>query len=90
MEITFFCSSRLANIVILLNESTIMRMVRPSIYSGYEAHLRRIENRDLFSRFVLDLNAATTRRHPGGRQGGASTRPAFNMDCTRVTIKMGP
>ncbi|MEE9555574.1 MAG: DUF1998 domain-containing protein [candidate division Zixibacteria bacterium] len=54
-----------------------------------EAHLRRIENRDLLTQFVLDLNAATARRRAGGRHSGASTGLPFNKDCTRVTIKMG-
>jgi hypothetical protein len=52
------------------------------------ARLAARENRDLLTQFVHDLNAATARRHAGGRHGVANTGLSFSKGCTTVTTRL--
>jgi len=53
-----------------------------------EQALRNLENRDLLTDFVVQLNAATARRHAGGRHSSSMTGLTIAPDCSRVTATM--
>jgi hypothetical protein len=50
--------------------------------------LKNLENRDLLTDFVVQLNAATARRHAGGRHSSSMTGLVIAPDCSRVTATM--
>lgn len=52
------------------------------------ANLRRLENRDLLTDFVIQLNAATVRRHAGSRHSSAITGLHITRNCSDVTAIM--
>lgn len=52
------------------------------------AKLRRLENRDLLTDFVIQLNAATDRRHAGGRHSSGISGLRITRNCSDVTATM--
>ena len=52
------------------------------------AKLRRLENRDLLTDFVIQLNAATARRHAGGRHSSGISGLVITRNCSDVTATM--
>jgi len=50
--------------------------------------LRSLENRDLLTQFVHDLNSATDRRHAGDRHSITRVGISINSDCSVITEKM--
>lgn len=50
--------------------------------------LRQLENRDLLTGFVHQLNAATARRHAGNRHSSGITGLQISSNCSNVTVDM--
>jgi hypothetical protein len=76
-----------ANVNRLVGDTPTTRVIGSDIRTC-QGNLRQLENRDLLTQFVVDLNSATARRHSGGRHAIARSGISVNGDCSRIDEEM--
>ena len=76
-----------ANVARLVGDTPFTR-VRGANPVDCHARLAQLENRDLLTQFVIDLNAATDGRHVRQRHSVSTTGVTINTDCSQVNVEI--
>lgn len=81
---------RYAQAVDGLNGTTPASRVQGADADACRALLRRQADRQLLTQFVIDLNAATARRHANNRHSVSTQGIVISPDCSQVTYTVFP
>ncbi|MBN2388414.1 MAG: hypothetical protein JXB85_15465 [Anaerolineales bacterium] len=76
-----------ANVNQHVGDNPSTRVSGPNLVACHRS-LDALANRSLLTDFAIQLNAATDRRHAGGRHSAGITGLTISPDCSRVTVIM--
>ncbi|MFQ5616583.1 MAG: hypothetical protein ACE5GO_09020 [Anaerolineales bacterium] len=81
---TNFIAVYAKNVISLVGDTPSTRLSAPDVRQC-NAKLRRLENRDLLTDFVIELNRLTAIRHARSRHSSSHTGLRISPDCSNVT-----